>query len=264
MFVVGCLAILTSRYTPSAPAVMADAIYVGSIVTMNDAQPSAEALAIKDGAILALGARAEIEQTYWGAKTRTVDLAGKTLMPGFIDGHAHAQQFGGQAVGALLLAPPDGTVNTMDDLVARLKTFAAEPDVELSGWIFGAGYDDALLGRHPTREDLDQVSTTVPVMAVHISGHFAAVNSVGLTMLGYDATTPDPAGGIIRREADGKTPNGVLEELAATPNIVRLLSPRTEAGGRMPCCGGVLRWPRAMATRPPTKDACSAPCMPTW
>ncbi len=77
-------------------------------------------------------------------------------MPGFIDGHAHAQQFGTQAVGANLLAPPDGTVNSIDDLVDRLKTFSAGPDVALTGWIFGMGYDDALLGRHPTREDLDR------------------------------------------------------------------------------------------------------------
>jgi predicted amidohydrolase YtcJ len=197
---------------------------------MNDAQPSAEALAIKGGTILAVGAKAEIEKAYMGATTRTVDLAGRTLVPGFIDGHAHAQQFGGQAVGANLLAPPDGTVNTMDDLVAKLETFAAGPDIELSGWIFGAGYDDALLGRHPTREDLDKVSTTVPVMAVHISGHFAAVNSAGLNILGYAAETPNPNGGLIRRGADGKTPNGVLEELAATPNIVKVLTPGTQAG----------------------------------
>jgi predicted amidohydrolase YtcJ len=149
-------------------------------------------------------------------------------MPGFIDGHAHVQQFGAQAVGANLLAPPDGTVNTIDDLVARLKTFADGPDVELTGWIFGAGYDDALLGRHPTREDLDKVSTTVPVMATHISGHFCAVNSVGLKMIGYDASTPNPEGGVIRREADGKTPNGVLEELAAIPHMLKALMPTTQ------------------------------------
>ncbi|MDP1775527.1 MAG: amidohydrolase, partial [Moraxellaceae bacterium] len=165
-----------------------------------------------------------------GATTKVVDLAGKTLMPGFIDGHAHAQQFGTQAVGANLLAPPDGTVNTMDDLVARLKTFAAGPDVGLTGWVFGVGYDDALLGRHPTRADLDKVSTTVPVMATHISGHFMAVNTLGLKTIGYNADTPEPEGGVIRREADGKSPNGVLEELAAMPPMVKFLTPTTQAG----------------------------------
>lgn len=225
------VALLTSGCTPSGPAVRADVIYVGdSIVTMNDAQPNAEALAIKDGKILAVGARADIEKAHKGETTRTLELAGRTLMPGFIDGHAHGQQFGTQAVGANLLAPPDGTVNNIDDLVAKLKTFSEGEDVALTGWIFGMGYDDALLGRHPTREDLDKVSTTVPVMATHISGHFAAVNTLGLKIIGYDADTPNPEGGVIRRDADGKTPNGVLEELAATPYMVKFLTPVNQQG----------------------------------
>ena len=116
----------------------------------------------------------------------------------------------------------------------RLKTFSAGPDVALTGWIFGMGYDDALLGRHPTREDLDRVSTTVPVIAARISGHFAAVNTLGLKMIGYDARTPNPEGGVIRREADGKTPNGVLEELAAIPHMVRFLTPGPAGQGRVP------------------------------
>ncbi len=209
----------------------ADTIYSGGpIATINEAQPDAEALAVKDGKILAVGSKADIEKAHKGEATVMVDLAGKTLMPGFIDGHAHVAQFGGQAIGANLLAPPDGNVNTVDDVVAKLKEFAASPDVELTGWIFGLGYDDALLGRHPTREDLDKVSTTVPVMAMHISGHLAAVNTVGLKAIGYDASTKDPEGGIIRREADGKTPNGVLEELAAMPNMFKVLTPKTQDG----------------------------------
>jgi predicted amidohydrolase YtcJ len=174
LLVVCALALLASGCSSSGPAVSADVIYVGGpIVTLNDAQADAEALAVKDGTILAVGARAGIEKAHKGKSTQTVDLGGKTLMPGFIDGHAHAQQFGGQAVGANLLAPPDGGVNTIDDVVTRLKAFAAGPDSDKTGWIFGLGYDDALLGRHPTRADLDNVSTTVPVMATHISGHFA-------------------------------------------------------------------------------------------
>jgi predicted amidohydrolase YtcJ len=156
-----------------------------------------------------------------------IDLAGKTLMPGFIDGHAHVQQFGAQAIGANLLAPPDGEVNTIDDVVAKLKTFSTGPDVEKTGWIYGVGFDDALLGRFPTREDLDKVSTTVPVMATHISGHFASVNTLGLKLIGIDANTPNPEGGVIRREADGKTPNGVLEELAAQPHMAKALAPKS-------------------------------------
>ena len=215
----------------TAPRAAADLIITGGpIVTMEGDQPiTVEAIVVDDGKITFVGSKtAALERQ--GDGTVLKDLGGKTLMPGFIDGHAHAQQFGTQAVGANLLAPPDGTVNTIDDLVERLKTFATGPDVALTGWIFGMGYDDALLGRHPTREDLDKVSTTVPVMATHISGHFAAVNTLGLKMIGYDAGTPDPEGGVIRREADGKTPNGVLEELAAIPHMVRFLTPATQEG----------------------------------
>jgi len=213
------------------PGAAADLIITGGpIVTMEGDQPTTvEAIIVDDGRITFVGSKADALKQQ-GDGTVLKDLDGKTLMPGFIDGHAHAQQFGTQAVGANLLAPPDGTVNTIDDVVERLKAFGAGPDVALTGWIFGIGYDDALLGRHPTREDLDKVSTTVPVMATHISAHFAAVNSVGLKLIGYDASTPDPEGGVIRREADGKTPNGVLEELAAMPHMVKFLAPTTPAG----------------------------------
>jgi predicted amidohydrolase YtcJ len=215
----------------SAPRAAADLIITGGpIVTMEgDLPTTVEAVVVDDGRITFVGSKAAaLEQQ--GDGTVLKDLGGKTLMPGFIDGHAHAQQFGTQAVGANLLAPPDGTVNTIDDLVDRLKAFAAGPDVALTGWIFGLGYDDALLGRHPTRDDLDEVSATVPVMATHISGHFAAVNTLGLKMIGYDASTPNPEGGVIRREGDGKTPNGVLEELAAMPHMVKFLAPSTQEG----------------------------------
>lgn len=203
----------------------ADTLYTGGkILTMEGNAPVyAEALLVRDGKILFVGTLAEAEKQ--GKAAVRVDLGGKTLMPGFIDGHAHVQQFGAQAVGANLLAPPDGEVETIDDVVAKLKTFSEGPDVAKTGWIFGVGFDDALLGRFPTREDLDKVSTTVPVMATHISGHFASVNTLGLKMIGYDANTPNPEGGVIRREADGKTPNGVLEELAAMPHMVKALAP---------------------------------------
>jgi predicted amidohydrolase YtcJ len=232
--VAGLLAVSTLALTAcSKPPVVAGAgadliITGGPILTMEGAEPTtAEAIVVDDGRIVFVGSKADALKRK-GDGTVVKDLAGKTLMPGFIDGHAHAQQFGAQAVGANLLAPPDGTVNTIDDVVERLKAFAQSPDVKRTGWIFGVGYDDALLGRHPTREDLDKVSTTVPVMATHISGHFAAVNTLGLKLIGYDASTPNPEGGVIRREADGKTPNGVLEELAALPHMVKYLTPTTQ------------------------------------
>jgi len=233
LLVVSALALAACSKPPSEASTIADADLIisgGPIVTMEGDQPATvEAVAVDDGRIVFVGSKVDALKRK-GDGTVVKDLAGKTLMPGFIDGHAHAMQFGAQAVGANLLAPPDGTVNTIDDVVEKLRAFAPSPDVKRTGWIFGVGYDDALLGRHPTREDLDKVSTTVPVMATHISGHFAAVNTLGLKLIGYDASTPNPEGGVIRREADGKTPNGVLEELAAIPHMLTALTPATQEG----------------------------------
>ena len=114
-------------------------------------------------------------------------------------------------------------------MVDKLSEFAAGPDVDQTGWIFGLGYDDALLGRHPDRDDLDRVSTELPVIAVHISGHFSAMNSVGLAKVGYTAATPDPEGGVIRRREDGE-PNGTLEELASIPHMLAAINPTTPEG----------------------------------
>jgi hypothetical protein len=222
------LALAIAACTPAGPRpeATADAIYTGGpIVTVNDAQPSAEALAVKDGKILAVGTKAGIEKAHKGAATRSVDLGGKTLAPGLIDAHAHVLGFGSQAVGANLLAPPDGDVNTVDDVVAKLQEFAKGKDAARTGWIFGIGYDDALIGRHPTRDDLDKVSKDVPVIAVHISGHFSVLNSAGLAKAGYTAATKDPEGGIIRRRPGSREPNGVLEELASFPVMIPAINP---------------------------------------
>jgi len=212
----------------------ADSIYSGGpIVTVNDAQPEAEAVAVQDGRIQAVGSLDEMS-ALTGPETRLIDLAGRTLTPGFIDGHAHVSFFGVQAVGANLLAPPDGQVENIDQLVEELKAFASSPDLARTGWIYGIGYDDSVLveGRHPTRDDLDRVSTEIPVIAIHISGHFSAVNSKGLELIGYDENTEDPAGGIIRRREGSREPNGVLEELASIPVVMQVLSPKTPEDGR--------------------------------
>jgi predicted amidohydrolase YtcJ len=207
----------------------ADAIYSGGpIVTVNDAQPTAEAVAIKNGRIIAVGSRTAVEQAHKGATTTMVDLGGRTLVPGLFDSHVHVGQLGTQAVGANLLAAPDGDANTIDDIVRKLKEFASGPDVKRTGWVFGMGYDDSLLGRHPTRDDLDKVSTELPVIAVHISGHFSAVNSVALKKIGYTDATPDPVGGVIRRRPGSREPLGVNEELAHFAYAFEAVTPKTQ------------------------------------
>ncbi|MCT8972074.1 amidohydrolase [Microbaculum marinisediminis] len=200
----------------------ADKIFLGGpILTMNDAQARAEAVAVKDGRILAVGAEADV-LSHKGADTETVDLGGKTMLPGFVDAHGHVFAIGIQALSANLLAPPDGKVTDIPSLQATLNDWAeANPErVKAIGAIVGFGYDDSQLAeqRHPTREDLDAVSTDVPVYIIHQSGHIGVANSKALEAVGFNADTKEMPGGVIRREADGE-PDGVLEE---TPHFFAL------------------------------------------
>ncbi len=202
----------------SAPVQMADVIYSGGdIITINESEPIVEALAIKDGIIIAVGIKAEVLK-HNGNATKMVDLRGKTLLPGFIDAHGHVFNTGVQALAAELLSRPDGTVNDIAALQQTLRDWADKYPNRMSktGWIIGFGYDDAQMKeqRHPTRDDLDVVSRTIPVLAIHQSGHLAAINSKGLEIAGITAASENPAGGVYRRREGGSEPDGVLEEMA--------------------------------------------------
>ncbi|MCB1855242.1 MAG: amidohydrolase, partial [Halieaceae bacterium] len=91
-------------------------------------------------------------------------------------------------------------------------------------WVFGFNYDDTLLAerRHPTRAELDAVSTEHPVVATHVSGHMMVANSAALAAVGIDADTPDPEGGVIGRVPGSSEPNGLLEETARLPLMSRM------------------------------------------
>src|SRR5512137_1213319 len=116
--------VLAIGCTTNAPKEAASTIYTGgTIVTVNDAQPTAGAVAVKDGKILAVGDRAEVLKLK-GDATKVVDLGGKTLLPGFIDAHGHVFNVGVQAVAANLLAPPDGQVTDIASLQAALRVWA--------------------------------------------------------------------------------------------------------------------------------------------
>ncbi|MFT6970492.1 MAG: putative amidohydrolase YtcJ [Roseivirga sp.] len=209
----------------------ADQIYHnGDIVTMEgESATYVESIAVKDGLIQKLGTKAEVMRLH-GNNTVLVDLKGKTMLPGFIDGHSHFANFAGQAVGAQLLPPPDAAAKDIPTIIALLKEWNTPENRALTGWIFGTGFDDSVIEekRFPTKHDLDKVTTEFPVMITHISGHFAVVNSKGLQMLKITAETKNPKGGIIRRESGSQEPNGVLEELAAIPYMLGALSPKSE------------------------------------
>ncbi|MGE4341330.1 MAG: amidohydrolase, partial [Pigmentiphaga sp.] len=213
----------TSLVRAADVAAPADRIWAGDhILTMTDDNPHAEAIAIRDGRIIAVGSRDSVFQ-HRGPETAVVELGEQALLPGFVDAHGHAFMIGIQALSANLLSPPDGGVNSIASLQDTLRQWSqSNPDREKSlGMILGFGYDDAQLAeqRHPTRQDLDAVSTDLPVLVIHQSGHIGVVNSKALELLGIQADTPDPSGGVIRREADSKQPNGVLEEAAFFGNL---------------------------------------------
>ena len=197
---------------------LADGVYFGGpILTMNDEQPTAEAVAVRAGRIQAIGTLDDLAP-FLGSDTRRIDLQGRTLLPGFVDSHGHVQGIGLQASSANLLPPPDGNGRDIVAVQALLRDWQANNTGPLkqTDWIVGFGYDDSQLAeeRHPTRDDLDAVSTEQPVLVIHQSGHLGAVNSKALELAGVTADTQDPAGGVFRRREGSSEPNGVLEEYA--------------------------------------------------
>lgn len=197
---------------------VADSIWSGGpILTMNDKAMRAEAVAVADGKILAVGKRSEVMKLK-GSGTQMVDLKGQTLVPGFVDAHGHIVVGGLQALSANLLAAPDGKVVDIASLQQTLRDWVEKNTaaVEKVKLIVGFGYDNAQLKeiRHPTKEELDEVSRDIPVLIVHQSGHLATVNSAMLKAMGYDANSKDPAGGVIQRKPGTTEPNGTLEETA--------------------------------------------------
>ena len=118
---------------------------------------------------------------------------------------------------ANLLSPPDGPVKNIPQIQKILSDYITTSSmVKDHKIVIGMNYDESQLveGRAPTRKDFDAVSTELPILITHQTGHFGVLNSKALAILGINATAKNPAGGVIRREADGKTPNGVFEEVA--------------------------------------------------
>ena len=212
---VGLLLSLAAGCDPQPAAPVASHIFTnGNVITLDDNHGTVRALAIAEGKILAVGSEADILK-HRGEGTELINLEGKTLMPGFVDAHSHLSGVAIQAISANLLPAPDGPVNNIAALQQILRDHIANsPVVAEHGVVIGFNYDDSQLEelRHPTRHDLDAVSTEIPIIALHQSGHLGAYNTRALELSGIGPDTPNPAGGIIEREADGKTPSGVLQE----------------------------------------------------
>ena len=211
---------LSGCMTVKAPQTTTEKLfYGGSILTMEGMQPKyAEALLVRDGKILFVGSKQQAERLA-DIQVQYINLNNKTLLPSFIDAHSHVNMVGFHQMVANLYPMPDGSVSDINSLVNVMNTWKTQnPTVikTMGGWILGNGYDDAQLSeqRHPTATDLDRVSKDQPVMILHQSGHLASVNHKALELLNFNQNTPNPEGGVIRREANSNIPNGVLEESA--------------------------------------------------
>ncbi len=185
----------------------------GKLLTMDADNSIHQAVLIEDGRIIALGTNEDISKLI-DKSTLVSDLNGKTMMPGIIDAHGHFPGSGLSIVSVDLTSPPVGNINSIEQLQQSL----AESSNQLAKgeWLLGIGYDDTLLaeGRHPTRYELDEVSTEQPIFIMHVSGHMGVANSLALSKANISASSESPSGGVIVRDQEG-VPNGLLEESAA-------------------------------------------------
>ena len=230
--VIGSLLISLMGCEKNVPKPAATTIYTnGQIITVDDNVGTVEAIAIKDGRIIALGSTEKLRH-FQGDNTEIVNLESKTMLPGFVDAHSHLSAVAIQANAANLLPAPDGPVNNIPELQQALRDYMLNSDiVREHNLVMGFNYDDSQLleQRHPTRQELDAVTEDIPLFALHQSGHLAVYNSKALEMVGINANSVNPMGGVIEREADGKTPNGVLQEtvhFAAIFSLVPKFSPQ--------------------------------------
>jgi predicted amidohydrolase YtcJ len=212
----------------SGPENMADQVFINGIVyTVDESNPKSEAVAIKDGLILAVGTTEEI-QVFVGKETEVIDLKGKTMTPGFIESHAHLMGIGYNKLEIDLMY-----VQTYDELIEKVAEAAAK--AEPGEWITGRGWhqdkwlkmpDNTVKG-FQTHDQLSAVTPDNPVYLAHASGHASFVNQkamemAGITPLGSENPRQEVEGGEVLRDELGN-PTGVLVETAS--GLVRKLIP---------------------------------------
>ena len=197
----------------SEPAESIDLLlYNGKVVTVDAEFSIREAVAVHDGKIVAVGGD-ELFERYEAAQT--IDLGGKTLLPGFNDTHLHIS---GRAPWDVDLTETKSIAELQEQVRAKIKELGA------GEWVTGYGWsEDAFAeGRRPLRSDLDEAAPSSPVILTRAGGHSAVANSMALGLAGISKDTPDPDGGVIEKGADGEL-NGVIRE---RQGIVTRLVPR--------------------------------------
>jgi predicted amidohydrolase YtcJ len=192
----------------------------GRVATMDAARRFARALAVRDGRITVVGTDGDVAP-HIGPSTRVIELAGRSVVPGFQDAHVHPVH-GGLAMLRCELHDDDPSHDPLEVIAAYV---ASHPD---EAWIRGGGwYMAAFAGGTPRREALDRIVPDRPVFLTNRDGHGAWVNSKALELAGVTAATPDPADGRIERDPDG-SPSGTLHE-GAMDLVARLMPDDTPA-----------------------------------
>lgn len=194
-------------------------VFNARIHTMNDSGAVAQALAVRDGRIVAIGSNEEVLGAWTSG--RVIDGGSRNVYPGFIDAHAHLQGLGEEA---LILGLHETT--SLAEVLAALKQRAEATPAD--AWIRGRGWDQNTWDRKefPSRSDLDAVTESHPVFLSRVDGHAVWVNSRALEIAGITRNTPDPDGGRILRGADGE-PTGILLDQAI--ELVRAFIPPPDA-----------------------------------
>jgi len=184
----------------------------GNVLTMDVRNSRAEALAVQGGKIAAVGTNAEVSKLV-GENTKVVHLAGRTLLPAFIDPHNHFSINAFEPVSVDCSVPPHATIGSIKDAIS-----AAAKDLPAGRWLRGWGFRSGRLqeNRAITRWELDEVAPDNPVRIMDGSVHACYANSAALGLAGIGRETPDPPHGRIVREANGE-PNGTLWEGAMDP-----------------------------------------------
>ena len=207
-----------------AVSAQADIVFVHEhIITVDADDRIAQAVAVRDHNIVAVGTTADIEKLA-GPRTRRVDLAGRTMTPGLLDAHNHFSAGGADRLFVLDLSYP--IVKSIADIAALVRARAAT--LAPGAWIEGRGWDEGKLAEHRliSATDLDAAAPRNPVFLTQTTGHYGVANSVALRLAGITKVTAAPPAGTIDRLPDG-SPTGVLKESAAS--LVRRLVPRRTA-----------------------------------
>lgn len=180
------------------------------VFTADRAHPFAEAVAVAGGRIVAVGTEKEVLELGGGGRLggEVIDAGGNTVLPGLVDAHNHYVATGESMASLDVRFPQVASVADLTRAIARAAASAPR-----GATLHAYGYDDAKYERPPTAADLDAAAPGHPVVVGHVSGHYVLVNSAVMRTCGVDETTPDPPGGEIGRDAQGR-PSGVFRDAA--------------------------------------------------